>query len=77
MRSKKERYKLIRISGLLFYMPAVLGAGPLSGYFLGEYLKKRFGIKTYVVIILILIGIFASIKEAVRIIRLVHKIDQE
>lgn len=73
---KKEIYKIITIGGLLSFVPVVLFSGPLAGYFIGDYLAKKFGI-FYFLFIMIGIGILASLVEAVRIIRFVLKIDSK
>jgi len=52
-------------------------AGPMGGYFLADYLEKRFALPSFTSIIFIAIGFIASIKETVRIIRLALKTEKE
>lgn len=62
-------YKWIKIGGLLSFIPFVLVAGPLGGYFIGNYLEKRFGLPAYVSLILIALGFIGSAMEIVKIIK--------
>ena len=70
MNRKADLYRWIKIGGLLSFLPLVLGAGPIAGYFLGNYLEKRFGLPVYVSIVLVTIGFIASLKETIRIIKI-------
>jgi F0F1-type ATP synthase assembly protein I len=76
MVDKDKMYKRIKIAGLLSFIPFVLAAAPLGGWFLGEFLQKKFNLSVYVTYICILIGVAAGIREVVRIIRLVIRIDR-
>ncbi|MCX5704572.1 MAG: AtpZ/AtpI family protein [Candidatus Omnitrophica bacterium] len=76
MAEKELLYKRIKIAGLLSFIPFVLAAAPLGGWFLGEFLQKRFNLSVYVTYTCILIGVAAGIREVVKIIRLVIKIDR-
>lgn len=76
MAEKELLYKRIKIAGLLSFIPFVLAAAPLGGWFLGEFLQKRFNLSVYVTYACILIGVAAGIREVVKIIRLVIKIDR-
>ena len=67
---KADFYRWIKIGGLLSFLPFVLVAGPMGGFFLGNYLEHKFGMPAYVSIVLITIGFVASIRETVRIVRI-------
>lgn len=73
---KKEVYRRIKIYGLLSYIPFILAAGPLSGYALGSYLEKRFGLPDYVCPISAGLGLAGAAIEIARIIKQVSKIDR-
>lgn len=73
---KNDFYKRIKIAGMVSYIPIALSAGPMGGYFIGDYLEKRFGLGSYVSFIGIGIGFVAGIREAARIILLVIKIEK-
>lgn len=74
---KKIVYKWIRIAGLLSFIPFVLAAGPLGGYFLGSYLEKRFALPYYITLIFIAMGLIGSTFETVKIIRIVLRAEWE
>jgi len=67
---KADLYRWIKIGGLLSFLPFVLVAGPMAGFFLGNYLEKKFGLPVYASIVLITIGFVASFKEAIRIVKI-------
>ena len=69
-KSKADLYRWIKIGGLLSFLPFVLVAGPVAGYILGNYLEKKYGTPVYLLIVLITIGFAASLKEAIRIVKL-------
>ena len=75
MAQKEDLYKRIKIAGMISFIPMVLAAGPLGGYIIGTYIKNKFNLSSVVLYISIGIGFIASITEAVRIIRLVLKVD--
>ena len=68
---KPDVYKWIRTAGVLSFIPFVLGSGPLAGYFLGEFLVKRFSLPGYALYISITIGFLVSVNETIRIIKFV------
>ena len=70
-------YKWIKIGGLLSFIPVIMAAGPLGGYFCADYLEKRFNLPSYTSLIFITIGFIASARETIRIIRLALKTEKE
>ena len=70
-------YKWIKIGGLLSFIPVVMAAGPLGGYFCADYLEKRFGLPGFVSVIFITIGFIASARETIRIIRFAIKAERD
>lgn len=58
------------------YIPLILAAGPLAGYFLGDYLEKKFGWPDFVEIIFAGIGFVSAAMETARIIKLVAKLEK-
>ena len=77
MADKEELFKRIKIAGMISYIPIMLAASPLAGFFLGDYLQKKFNLPFYAMAICVGVGIFLGIRESVRIIRLVVKIDKK
>jgi uncharacterized protein YneF (UPF0154 family) len=77
MSDKRELYKNIKIAGLILYIPVTLLAGPLGGYFLGEFLVQKFKLANFYLVLLICIGLVTGVWESVRIIRMVLKIESK
>jgi len=73
--ARNELYRRIKIAGMIAYIPIMLAASPLAGFFAGDYLQKKFNLPFYFLIICIAIGIVVGIRESVRIIRQVLRID--
>ena len=70
-------YKWIKIGGLLSFIPVIMAAGPVGGYFCGDYLQKRFGLPNYTSPIVITIGFIARARETIRIIKMALKTEKE
>lgn len=70
---KAEFYKWTKIGGLLFFIPMVLAVGPLTGYFIGDYLESRFGFEPYISLVCAALGFVASAREIIRIINIIIK----
>ena len=67
---RSDIYKWIKIGGILSFLPFVMAAGPLAGYFLGDYLEKKFGLPRYASAICIIAGFAGSLRETVRIVKM-------
>lgn len=76
-KKKAEFYKLAKIWGLISFIPVVLAAGPIAGYFIGEYLEKKFGFAPYISMSFVAVGFAAGAREVIRILRLISKSDKE
>jgi len=72
-----KSYKWIKIGGLLSFIPVIMAAGPLAGYFLADYLEKKFGFPGFTSAILITAGFIVTIREVVRIIKMALKTEEE
>ncbi|MFH1199186.1 MAG: hypothetical protein V1650_03405 [Candidatus Omnitrophota bacterium] len=75
MVQKKEFYRLIQISGAVIFIPAVLVVGPLSGYFVGDFLATKFALGQAALFTCIGLGFISSGFEVYRLIRFVIKLD--
>ena len=75
-KKKEEFYRVAKIWGLVSFIPVVLAAGPIAGYFFGEYLEKKFGFAPYISMSLVALGFIAGAREVVRILRLIKKSDK-
>ncbi|MCX5695797.1 MAG: AtpZ/AtpI family protein [Candidatus Omnitrophica bacterium] len=77
MADKEELYKRIKIAGLVSYIPIILATSSLAGFFLGDYLQKKFHLSFYFMVICAAAGVVLGIRESVRILRLVLRIDKK
>jgi len=71
--TKKKIYTWIKIGGILSFIPFVLVSGPIAGFFLGNFLQKKFGWPLSVTLILVTIGFIGSVRETIRIIKIALK----
>ena len=74
---KSEFYKRFRQIGILTSIPFILVAGPLVGYFAGSWIDRKFGTEPTVTFVFIVLGVLASMREMVRIIKEVLKQENE
>lgn len=74
---KEELYKRIKIGGAISFIPVILATGPLAGYFIGDYIQKKFGLPPYLTFIFAGLGFIGSITETINIIRFVLKMDKK
>ena len=70
-----NKYKLARQMGIAITIPMVLLSGPLVGWFLGSWLDRKLGTEPWFLIILLVLGIVASVKETVRMIKDISRDD--
>lgn len=73
---KRELYSRIKIAGMISYIPFILLAAPLGAFFTGDFLRKKFGLPEYILLIFTGIGLLIGIKETVKIIRICIKSSQ-
>jgi uncharacterized membrane protein len=75
--SKQEIYKRIKIAGMVTFIPLIMGAGPLAGYFFGDFLRETFRLNFYVPLLGAALGFIASGVEVARILRIIKGIDSK
>lgn len=64
---------LVQQVGLLTAIPFVLGSGPLLGWWIGQWLDKKFGTGPLCLVIGLLIGVGASTSQVGRLVRFFNK----
>jgi len=74
---RKSILKLIQIAGLAFSIPFELAAGPFIGYFIGTFLKDKFGMHRYIIYSFIIIGFIASVVNIMITIKMMLVINKE
>ena len=73
---KPAFYKWVKIGGMMSFIPLVLAAGALAGYFIGDYLTRRFNFPAWTSFTLAALGFAGSVRETIRIIRVALKIEK-
>ena len=73
---KQVFYKWVKLGGMLSFIPIVLAAGAIAGYFLGDYLTKRFNFPAWTSLVLMALGFAGSVRETIRIIRIALKTEK-
>jgi len=63
MDNKDKFYANLRQAGIYTVIPLILAVGPIIGYFIGNFLDKKFHTSPYLMILFILFGFIASGKE--------------
>jgi F0F1-type ATP synthase assembly protein I len=67
--SPEKTGRWLRPIGLLTAIPFVLLFGPLIGYFIGDWLDKRFGTEPWLMTIFVVLGFVAAGREVWGLIR--------
>jgi len=68
---------MTQIAGLAFSIPFEIAVGPFIGYFIGIYLRNKFGVHRYIMYIFILMGFVASLVNVAITIEMMIKINRE
>ena len=74
---KEDFYKGVKTVGFITFIPFMLAAGPLSGYFVGDFLQKKFNLPHYVVLSSIVFGFIVGVMEMIRILRIVARVNRK
>ncbi len=60
----------MRQIGILTALPFIMVAGPLVGYFIGDWLDHILGTSPYLTILLIIMGIISSGREVIKMVKM-------
>ena len=63
-------FKQIKITGLILFIPVILSAWPLAGYFISEYFQKKFDLPPIVNLFGAGLGFVMAGREITMIVRL-------
>ena len=74
---KEDLFKGIKVIGFVTFIPFILAAGPLTGYFVGNFLQKRFNLSFYCVIVSVVIGFLVAFTEVVKILKAVARVNKK
>jgi len=65
--------QLLKIFGLLIYLPMLLSLSPLFGFYAGQYIVSKFHAPNFVILMATTIGFLAAVIETVRILKILLK----
>ena len=74
---KEDLFKGIKLVGFVTFIPFILAAGPLSGYFVGTFLQNRFHLSFYCVILSVAVGFVVAFTEVVKILKAVARVNKK
>lgn len=77
MPPKNNLPQLFRMLGLAVTVPTVLISGPLAGFLAGQWLIQKWNFPSESSIILVLLGLFASAVQTVRILKRLYSESKE
>ena len=71
-----DRYKQVRIYGLLSSIPGFLVVPPVVGALAGQWLDRRFNTAPWLTLVFLFLGFGAAVRLVVRTIRRVNEIQE-
>lgn len=74
--AKSERLQIAWQVGVLTTVPFILVAGPLIGFWMGDWIDQRYATDPYGKAVLIFLGFAGSIREIVRIVQRILRDDR-
>jgi len=74
---KEDFYKGVKIIGFVTFIPFILAAGPLTGYFVSSFLLKKFNLSFNYVFLGVLLGFLVAITEIIKILRAVARVNKK
>ncbi len=72
----KNFYKGVKTVGFVTFIPFILAAGPLTGYFTGIFLEKKFNLSSHIVFIGVGVGFLVAITEVIKILRAIDRVNK-
>jgi len=74
---REDFYQGIKTIGFATFIPFMLAAGPLSGYFVGTFLRKKFNLSSYVVLASVVFGFIAGAMETIKVLKAVARMNKK
>lgn len=74
---KDDIYKGIKTVGFVSFIPFILAAGPLSGYFVGTFLQEKFNLSYLVVLFGVVFGFLAAVMEIIKILKAISRVNKQ
>ena len=77
MVEKKDAYSQLKQIGVLTTVPIILVAGPIVGYFIGDWVDRQFRFYPWGTILFLVLGFVASGREIFRLLKQLLKEDKK
>ena len=78
MEEKKDTYlSQVKQIGTLTAVPIILLVGPFAGYFVGDWIDRKFQLHPWCTILFLALGFVAAVREITRLLKQVLKEDKE
>ncbi|MDD5116182.1 MAG: hypothetical protein PHW98_03865 [Candidatus Omnitrophica bacterium] len=74
---KEDLYKGVKTAGLVSFIPFMLAAGPLSGYFVGTFLQEKFNLSYLTVLFGVFFGFLSAVFEIIRILKVIGRTNKK
>jgi len=74
---KEDFYKGVKTVGFVSFIPFILAAGPLTGYFIGTFLQEKFNLSSWVVLLSVVFGFLVAITEIIKILKAVARVSKK
>lgn len=74
-KDKDENFKYLKVVLEATSIPFVLLGGPMVGFFIGSFLDRKFGSGKVFLLLFVVLGFVAAVKETIFIIKRVQKGD--
>lgn len=73
MAEKKVIYTQLRILGAAMFIPLFLAVGPISGFYLGVFLVRKYSLHISALFICVTLGLVAGTLETIKIIKFIMR----
>ncbi len=78
MAEKKDAYLMqVKQIGALTAIPIILFVGPVTGYFIGNWVDRRFQFYPWCTVLFLILGFVASGREIYRLLNQILKADKD
>lgn len=71
--SREEQKSWVQLAGIMTGIPVILGSGPLVGWWVGQWVDRRFRTEPLGLITGLLLGVAASVSQTGRLLRFFTK----
>lgn len=74
---REDFYRGVKVIGLVSFIPFILAAGPLTGYFAGSFLQQKLNLSSSVVLISVGFGFLVALTETIKILKAIARVNKQ